>query len=162
MGTVGSFNRISTLSISINNLSDNSYFQVSQLCLARRGRGGRRHTSRDAEDSLELLQAAENGRYKVVAKAEPYKNLPVNHLCMHWVSFGSNLRKERSLSENTNGFFTWHPPTKHWSVSPGCAAKTLFTSPRKKHSKLGIKLFVFSRLQPPLNTATTSTWHRVL
>merc|ERR1719192_1389114 len=55
---------------------------VSQLCLAggrrdpRRGRGGRRHRARDADDSLELLQAAENGRYKVVAKAEPYKNLP--------------------------------------------------------------------------------------
>ena len=32
----------------------------------------------DAEDdSLELLQGAENGRYKVIAKAEPYKNLPV-------------------------------------------------------------------------------------
>ena len=29
------------------------------------------------DDSLELLQGAENGRYKVVAKAEPYKNLPV-------------------------------------------------------------------------------------
>ena len=26
---------------------------------------------------LELLEGAENGRYKVVAKAEPYKNLPV-------------------------------------------------------------------------------------
>ena len=29
-------------------------------------------------DSEELLQGAENGRYKVVAKAEPYKNLPVS------------------------------------------------------------------------------------
>ena len=29
------------------------------------------------QDGAELLQAAENGRYKVVAKAEPYKNLPV-------------------------------------------------------------------------------------
>ena len=27
---------------------------------------------------LELLEGAENGRYKVVAKAEPYKNLPVS------------------------------------------------------------------------------------
>ena len=26
---------------------------------------------------LELLEGAENGRYKVIAKAEPYKNLPV-------------------------------------------------------------------------------------
>ena len=30
------------------------------------------------EESLELLEGAENGRYKVVAKAEPYKNLPVS------------------------------------------------------------------------------------
>ena len=30
----------------------------------------------------ELLQGAENGRYKVVAKAEPYKNLPVSFLFM--------------------------------------------------------------------------------
>ena len=28
----------------------------------------------------ELLEGAENGRYKVVAKAEPYKNLPVGPL----------------------------------------------------------------------------------
>ena len=28
----------------------------------------------------ELLEGAENGRYKVVAKAEPYKNLPVSAL----------------------------------------------------------------------------------
>ena len=33
--------------------------------------------ARDQEEELELLQGAENGRYKVVAKAEPYKNLPV-------------------------------------------------------------------------------------
>ena len=77
------------------------HLQVSQLALAqgrrdpRRGRGGRRHRAREADDSLELLQAAENGRYKVVAKAEPYKNLPVNHLCMHWDPFGSNLRRDR-------------------------------------------------------------------
>jgi hypothetical protein len=32
---------------------------------------------RDTE-KLELLEGAENGRYKVVAKAEPYKNLPVS------------------------------------------------------------------------------------
>ena len=69
--------------------SDPSYLQASHLCLAagrrdtRRARGGRRHRPREADDSLELLEAAENGRYKVVAKAEPYKNLPVNHLCMH-------------------------------------------------------------------------------
>ena len=31
-----------------------------------------------AEAEEELLQGAENGRYKVVAKAEPYKNLPVS------------------------------------------------------------------------------------
>ena len=29
---------------------------------------------------LELLEGAENGRYKVVAKAEPYKNLPVSFI----------------------------------------------------------------------------------
>ena len=78
------FNRISIL---ISHLP----FQVSQLVLAegrrdqRRGRGGRRHRAREADDSLELLQVAENGRYKVVAKAEPYKNLPVNpnSTCLH-------------------------------------------------------------------------------
>ena len=32
------------------------------------------------DDSAELLQGAENGRYKVIAKAEPYKNLPVRYL----------------------------------------------------------------------------------
>ena len=31
-----------------------------------------------AIEVLELLEGAENGRYKVVAKAEPYKNLPVS------------------------------------------------------------------------------------
>jgi len=35
-----------------------------------------KHRRRDIEQ-LELLEGAENGRYKVVAKAEPYKNLPV-------------------------------------------------------------------------------------
>jgi len=34
-----------------------------------------KHRRRDIEQ-LELLEGAENGRYKVVAKAEPYKNLP--------------------------------------------------------------------------------------
>ena len=34
---------------------------------------------RDTE-KLELLEGAENGRYKVVAKVEPYKNLPVKIL----------------------------------------------------------------------------------
>ena len=39
----------------------------------RRGaRGEEEH-----EEERELLEVAENGRYKVVAKAEPYKNLPV-------------------------------------------------------------------------------------
>ena len=33
------------------------------------------------EAEEELLQGAENGRYKVVAKAEPYKNLPVR-ICL--------------------------------------------------------------------------------
>ena len=37
----------------------------------------------------ELLQGAENGRYKVVAKAEPYKNLPVSFLfCLFLVPIG--------------------------------------------------------------------------
>ena len=30
------------------------------------------------EEGGELLEGAENGRYKVIAKAEPYKNLPVS------------------------------------------------------------------------------------
>ena len=33
-----------------------------------------------AIEVLELLEGAENGRYKVVAKAEPYKNLPVSFI----------------------------------------------------------------------------------
>lgn len=78
-------------------------FQASQLCLVEgirdrhRARIGlRRHRHRedkhiddvthttnigrevfDEDDGVELLVGAENGRYKVVAKAEPYKNLPV-------------------------------------------------------------------------------------
>ena len=90
------FNRISIL---ISHLP----LQVSQLALAqgrrdpRRGRGGRRHRARDADDSLELLQVAENGRYKVVAKAEPYKNLPVNPTCLPACcsfSFGRDLWRD--------------------------------------------------------------------
>ena len=84
-----------------------SPFQASQLCLvegvrnryrARIGLRRHRHPEpdkdehrhadtdnirgvrgdvRDHEEELELLEGAENGRYKVVAKAEPYKNLPV-------------------------------------------------------------------------------------
>ena len=38
-------------------------------------RGARGDTEHEEEE--ELLEVAENGRYKVVAKAEPYKNLPV-------------------------------------------------------------------------------------
>ena len=41
------------------------FFQVSLL------------TGGHSADTDELLQGAENGRYKVIAKAEPYKNLPV-------------------------------------------------------------------------------------
>ena len=36
------------------------------------------------EEGGELLEGAENGRYKVIAKAEPYKNLPVSFIiCLH-------------------------------------------------------------------------------
>lgn len=39
---------------------------------------GARGVRRDLEEEEhELLEGAENGRYKVIAKAEPYKNLPV-------------------------------------------------------------------------------------
>ena len=104
------FNRISIL---ISHL----HFQVSQLALAqgrrdpRRGRGGRRHRAREADDSLELLQVAENGRYKVVAKAEPYKNLPVKTIPTRLHAAASHLvaicgeipiRKYKWI-------FTWHP-----------------------------------------------------
>jgi hypothetical protein len=34
--------------------------------------------SGEGEEGAELLEGAENGRYKVVAKAEPYRNLPVS------------------------------------------------------------------------------------
>ena len=44
---------------------------------AGQGVGGSRRKARQLE-VLELLEGAENGRYKVVAKAEPYKNLPVS------------------------------------------------------------------------------------
>ena len=44
---------------------------------AGHGVGGSRRKARQLE-VLELLEGAENGRYKVVAKAEPYKNLPVS------------------------------------------------------------------------------------
>lgn len=44
---------------------------------ARRNR--RRNRDTEAGQEAELLQTAENGRYKVVAKAEPYKNLPVSY-----------------------------------------------------------------------------------
>ena len=37
----------------------------------------------DEDDGVELLVGAENGRYKVVAKAEPYKNLPVSKPTSH-------------------------------------------------------------------------------
>jgi hypothetical protein len=51
-------------------------FQALHLLssVAKRENKNRR---RDTE-KLELLEGAENGRYKVVAKAEPYKNLPVS------------------------------------------------------------------------------------
>ena len=38
----------------------------------------------EAAQEVELLQTAENGRYKVVAKAEPYKNLPVSFENCTW------------------------------------------------------------------------------
>ena len=38
------------------------------------------HKDQLLESKEELLEGAENGRYKVVAKAEPYKNLPVSAL----------------------------------------------------------------------------------
>ena len=40
-------------------------------------RRGARGEEQEHEEERELLEVAENGRYKVVAKAEPYKNLPV-------------------------------------------------------------------------------------
>ena len=51
-------------------------FQAFQLLTAE-GKRENKNRRRDTE-KLELLEGAENGRYKVVAKAEPYKNLPVN------------------------------------------------------------------------------------
>ncbi len=38
--------------------------------------------SGEGEEGAELLEGAENGRYKVVAKAEPYRNLPVSTVHM--------------------------------------------------------------------------------
>jgi len=46
---------------------------LSVVAKKRENKNRRRDT-----EKLELLEGAENGRYKVVAKAEPYKNLPVN------------------------------------------------------------------------------------
>ena len=43
------------------------------------------------EEEEELLEGAENGRYKVIAKAEPYKNLPVREKI-----------KQRSFVNNVN------------------------------------------------------------
>jgi len=43
--------------------------------LTAEGKRENKNRRRDTE-KLELLEGAENGRYKVVAKAEPYKNLP--------------------------------------------------------------------------------------
>ena len=41
---------------------------------------------------LELLEGAENGRYKVVAKAEPYKNLPVSiNIIFYLIMIKQNL-----------------------------------------------------------------------
>ena len=41
---------------------------------------------------LELLEGAENGRYKVVAKAEPYKNLPVIiNIIFYFIMIKQNL-----------------------------------------------------------------------
>jgi len=48
-------------------------FQLLTAAAKRENKNRRRDT-----EKLELLEGAENGRYKVVAKAEPYKNLPVN------------------------------------------------------------------------------------
>ena len=76
------------------------------------------------DDSAELLQGAENGRYKVIAKAEPYKNLPVRYfktivnsafttskyLCIV-VGCGLETFSARSISENIASYgkaiFTW-------------------------------------------------------
>jgi len=44
---------------------------LSVVAKKRENKNRRRDT-----EKLELLEGAENGRYKVVAKAEPYKNLP--------------------------------------------------------------------------------------
>jgi len=44
-------------------------FQATSLAVGVSGGG---------EEGGELLEGAENGRYKVIAKAEPYKNLPVS------------------------------------------------------------------------------------
>ena len=45
------------------------------------------------EAEEELLQGAENGRYKVVAKAEPYKNLPVSICLCLSVSLSLSLKR---------------------------------------------------------------------
>ena len=124
------FNRISIL---ISHLP----VQVSQLVLAqgrrdpRRGRGGRRHRAREADDSLELLQVAENGRYKVVAKAEPYKNLPVKtykiQTCLHAAAAGSQLVaicEEEIPIRKYKWIFTWQ-----WLQNieqPGWSVRNIF------------------------------------
>lgn len=124
------FNRISIL---ISHLPA----QVSQLVLAqgrrdpRRGRGGRRHRAREADDSLELLQVAENGRYKVVAKAEPYKNLPVKtykiQACLHAAAAGSQLVaicEEEIPIRKYKWIFTWQ-----WLQNieqPGWSVRNIF------------------------------------
>ena len=55
------------------------------------GVGGSRRKARQLE-VLELLEGAENGRYKVVAKAEPYKNLPVSiNIIFYFIMIKQNL-----------------------------------------------------------------------
>jgi len=61
-----------------------------------------------------LLQVAENGRYKVVAKAEPYKNLPVKtykiQACLHAAAAGSQLVaicEEEIPIRKYKWIFTW-------------------------------------------------------